>query len=210
MADNVAVTPGVGATIATDDVSGVQYQRIKLVTAEDGASEPIGDTDLGASRALWVDPRPNSIKVIVTPTISTSVYASGDCVGGLQTITAAARQNGGSGVLQSVVLLDKTQAQRAAIDLLVFDDTVTSAGDNSPVAFSDADMAKCIGIIRLPNYNDPWPGTPLNSLAQRLDVGLPFVCASGASVIYVQAVVRATPTYVATTDLQFAYTIFRD
>ncbi len=29
MADNVAVTPGVGATIATDDIGGAQYQRIK-------------------------------------------------------------------------------------------------------------------------------------------------------------------------------------
>lgn len=31
MADNVDVTPGTGATIATDDVSTVHYQRIKLV-----------------------------------------------------------------------------------------------------------------------------------------------------------------------------------
>jgi len=30
MADNVAVTPGLGATIATDDIGGVQYQIVKL------------------------------------------------------------------------------------------------------------------------------------------------------------------------------------
>lgn len=30
MADNVGYTPGTGETIATDDISGVQYQRIKL------------------------------------------------------------------------------------------------------------------------------------------------------------------------------------
>lgn len=41
MADNVAVTPGTGATIATDDVSGVQYQRVKLDGGGDGASTPI-------------------------------------------------------------------------------------------------------------------------------------------------------------------------
>jgi len=31
MADNVAITAGAGTTIATDDVSGVHYQRVKLV-----------------------------------------------------------------------------------------------------------------------------------------------------------------------------------
>ena len=31
MADNIAVTAGSGTTVATDDVSGVNYQEIKLV-----------------------------------------------------------------------------------------------------------------------------------------------------------------------------------
>src|SRR5438132_5201431 len=30
MADNVAVTPGLGATIATDEIGGLQYQIVKL------------------------------------------------------------------------------------------------------------------------------------------------------------------------------------
>lgn len=41
MADNVAITPGAGATIATDDVAGVQYQRVKLDIGADGASAPV-------------------------------------------------------------------------------------------------------------------------------------------------------------------------
>ena len=41
MADNVAITPGSGATIATDDVGGAQYQRIKLDLGGDGASSPL-------------------------------------------------------------------------------------------------------------------------------------------------------------------------
>lgn len=40
MADNVAITPASGATIATDNVGGVQYQRIKLDLGGDGASSP--------------------------------------------------------------------------------------------------------------------------------------------------------------------------
>lgn len=38
MADNVEITPGAGATIASDDVGGVQYQRIKVAFGTDGAA----------------------------------------------------------------------------------------------------------------------------------------------------------------------------
>lgn len=41
MADNVAITPGSGATIATDDVGGVQYQRVKFDVGGDGAASPL-------------------------------------------------------------------------------------------------------------------------------------------------------------------------
>lgn len=41
MADNVDVTPGVGATIATDDVGGAQYQRVKLDIGGNGVSSPV-------------------------------------------------------------------------------------------------------------------------------------------------------------------------
>lgn len=41
MADNVAITPGAGATIATDDVGGVQFQRVKLDVGGDGVSVPV-------------------------------------------------------------------------------------------------------------------------------------------------------------------------
>jgi hypothetical protein len=41
VADNVAVTPGTGATIATDDVGGVQYQRVKICVGTDGAAADV-------------------------------------------------------------------------------------------------------------------------------------------------------------------------
>jgi hypothetical protein len=37
MADNVEITPGAGATVATDEVGGRHYQRMKLT---DGAEPP--------------------------------------------------------------------------------------------------------------------------------------------------------------------------
>lgn len=41
MVDNVSVTPGAGVVIATDDVGGIQYQRVKLDLGGDGASTPV-------------------------------------------------------------------------------------------------------------------------------------------------------------------------
>lgn len=38
MADNIAVTPGTGATIAADDISGVLYPRSKVAWGADGAA----------------------------------------------------------------------------------------------------------------------------------------------------------------------------
>jgi hypothetical protein len=40
MADNIAVTEGSGKDVATDDVGGKQYQRIKLDLGTDGAAAP--------------------------------------------------------------------------------------------------------------------------------------------------------------------------
>jgi hypothetical protein len=47
MADNVAYTPGTGATIAADDVSGVLHQRVKLSIGADGSA-----ADASASNPL--------------------------------------------------------------------------------------------------------------------------------------------------------------
>lgn len=61
MADNVAITAGSGTTIATDDVSSVHYQKIKLVdgTADSSTAIPGGSdgllAKLGATTANGVD-----------------------------------------------------------------------------------------------------------------------------------------------------------
>ena len=162
-----------------------------------------------ATGRLWVRPAPVQVRIAVTPTISTSpAYTSGDCLGGLQTVSNAVRVSGGTGTLLSVVILDKTQAQRAAMDLVFFDRSVTVAGDNAAFNTSDADMANCLGVISIGPYNTAWAGTPLNSVSTLYNIGLPIVL--NGTDLFCQAVVRATPTYTSTTDLIFNYTILQD
>lgn len=69
MADNVAITAGAGTTVATDDVSSVHFQKVKLVdgTADSSAAIP-GD----ATNGLDVD----VTRVQGTVTVSGTVTAS--------------------------------------------------------------------------------------------------------------------------------------
>lgn len=44
MADNVGYTPGSGEIIATDDIGGVQFQRVKQVWGADGVANDVNAT----------------------------------------------------------------------------------------------------------------------------------------------------------------------
>lgn len=55
MADGVAITAGSGTTIATDDIAGVHYQRVKPVHGADGSA-----TDTSAAAPLPVQSIPGT------------------------------------------------------------------------------------------------------------------------------------------------------
>lgn len=224
MADNVSITAGSGTNIAADDISSVLYQRVKLTVGGDGTNtgdlagrQVSGATDVAA----YTDPRPYRSVFSITPAISTSpAYTSGDCLGSVNTVTNAARFSGGGGVITSVTVLDKTQAQRAAFDILLFNSSVTATTDNAAFALDDADMAKCVGIISVltGDYNTAWAGTPKNSVAFKpntqtatwpMSMAIPYYCSGGTS-LYVQFVVRGTPTYTSVTDLVVQLTCVLD
>lgn len=50
MADNIAITPGSGSTVRTDDVGGIQYQVVKFDLGGDGVSQ-LPDTNSGSKSA---------------------------------------------------------------------------------------------------------------------------------------------------------------
>lgn len=45
MPDNVGYTPGTGATVAADDISGVLYQRVKIGVGDDGTAVDVSSTN---------------------------------------------------------------------------------------------------------------------------------------------------------------------
>jgi len=61
MADDIAVTPGSGATIGADEISSVKYQRVKLIHGADGVNDgdisrangyPVADARITAQEDL--------------------------------------------------------------------------------------------------------------------------------------------------------------
>lgn len=45
MADNLGYTPGSGATVASDDIGGIQYQRVKIGAGEDGTAVDVSKSN---------------------------------------------------------------------------------------------------------------------------------------------------------------------
>lgn len=203
MSDNVAITAGSGTTVATDDISGVHYQRMKLVDGTLDGTEAIGGS---AARGLQVDPRLKVVRIAVTPTISSSpAYTAKDAIGGLMTFSNAVRASGGTCMIQSLQVVDKDNTpQDAIIDLVLFDRTLTAPTDNAIFAPTDAEAATCVGIIPITIWSD----FSVNSIAFVNNIGLEVVL--NGTDLFAVAVARSTPTYSGTTDLVFTLTIAQD
>ncbi len=69
MADNVAVTPGSGATVAADDVGGVLFQRVKATWGPDGTAN---DTDTALGKAL-----PTQVGMVTLVTLDVKTVTTG-------------------------------------------------------------------------------------------------------------------------------------
>lgn len=152
-----------------------------------------------------VDPRLDVVRLTATPTISTTVYAAKDAVGGLLTLAGAVRVAGGSGMLMAIQLVDASQ-QRNDLEVVFFRSSITAPVDNTVFDPTDAELANCVGAVVIGGgfYSD----FSDNSVATINNIGMEFTLAG--TDLFAVIVARATPTYTATTDLVLACTILRD
>ena len=79
MADNVAFTPGAGATGATDDIGGVHYPRVKVALGPDGtandAKAGAGAVDTGTMRVTLASDDP-AVALLTTMDVDTGTIAT--------------------------------------------------------------------------------------------------------------------------------------
>jgi hypothetical protein len=116
MADNVEITPGSGDVVGADDISGVKYQRVKLIIGSNG----INDGDVASANPLPI-----------SGTVSANLGATDNAV--LDAIAA------------SEVSIDSkiTACNTGAVVLAAGSAAIGKLAANSGVDIGDVDVASC-------------------------------------------------------------------
>ncbi len=136
----------------------------------------------------------NSVVAEITLTLDTSIYASGDVLADTQEVASAIRVNAGTGVIHSLIILDKDD-QGQAMDVVFLKTNVSLGSENSPVSITDANADEILGIVEVAagDYVDL-----VNSqLVTVTDVGVVVVADTGATSLWVGVISRGTGTYTA-------------
>lgn len=167
--DTAAVTSNPGALVNIArawefGTAGMTHIRVRC-TAYTSGTVNVGIVGVAnaADPVVSAIPSPQAKRIQVQSsglTTATTAYTTGDQLGAILTFANAVRQPGATAVIQSATLLDQS-AVIGAVDLYLFDRSVTVSSDNAAAAFSDADMLFCLGVI---SFGAPIGGTG-NSIA---------------------------------------------
>src|SRR6478736_6712427 len=151
MADNIDMTPGIGKTVATDEIGGIHYQRVKVGSGVDGvwndasASTPIpmslydGAGNLIASLPVLG----NSVQINASfaRPADTTTYTIGDAVSNstsaptVLTFTGIARTSGGTGYITKALLATDKKDATFRARLHLFSTAPTAINDNAVQTF---------------------------------------------------------------------------
>lgn len=174
---------------------------ISVTLASDSDALPAGENVIGATVG-------KSSNVTVNPTVSTSpAYTAGDSIGGKFTLTGALRVSGGSGYLQSIMILDRAN-QKPAGTILIYnaDPTNATLTDNSALSNSTDDQKI---IASIPVAASDYTTISSKAYANLSSLGRGVKAASGTT-LYASFVTTSTPTFAATTDLQLVFSFLLD
>lgn len=176
------------------DLSGTAANATALKVDGSAVTQPVSGNVGGLTTVIKLN-----------PSISTSAYSAGYTVGAIQTLANAVTSNG-TAILESLVLLDKSN-QKAAMDIFIFDANPTNATttDHAAFAFSTDDLKV---IARVSVASTDYATVNSEAVAVKSGLGIALKAASGTS-LYAVAVTSGTPTYSATA-LQFVWGLLQD
>lgn len=193
----VSITAGSGPVVAMDKVGTAsapttdeRLQYVKLDHGAAGSSSPVT-----VSNPLPVGQKLDWIQV--TPTLDTAIYASGDLLFDVVTITSAALATGGAVELVSVVVTDEDE-QNQAIDLYIVNASTSWGTINNAVAATDAisrTVQAYIPIVAADFKDIGGAGVAMPTTSKNIGI----VCeTSGSANLYLVGILRSgTPTYTA-------------
>lgn len=149
----------------------------------------------------------NTLVLSNTPTIQAAAYAAGQSIGGLITLGNVGHNGVTSGLLQSVIIVDKAK-QNASVDVVFFSAQPTGAGttitDKAAVAIDPADLTKIVGVVHLTDYTS----FSANSVGEGQNQTMPYNCSSGS--LFAVIVCRGTPTYTSNADISVVARLLQD
>jgi hypothetical protein len=135
MADNVGYTPGTGATVAADDISGILHQRVKISLGADGsATDAPGDATNGMKVDVTRFPTVTAFRCVTASTAQTGAAIWTPASGAAVVITAMQIQAFGTTVGTAIVWFggaaDTTYTR--GTDAPAFDGEFAQSGTNKP------------------------------------------------------------------------------
>lgn len=235
LADNAGFTDGTSkvfpAGFIFDDVAGtaltendvaaarIDSKRAQVLVIEDATTRGRKAT-VSAGGALLTDAsattQPVSISAGVggkmavikdtTAVTASSAYSDGNAVGGKRTL-ANALGAAGTGVLESIMLLDRAN-QKPALEIYIFDADPTNATltDKTAFVFSTDDLKV---LARISVATGDW--VTHNSKATACIKGIGAALKAAGTSLYAAVVLNgSTPTFAATTDFQIIVGILQD
>ncbi|MER8811472.1 hypothetical protein [Mesorhizobium sp. M0965] len=153
------------------------------------AATPAGENHIGSVGG-------NTSYIDVTLSLDTAIYSSGDVLADTQIIANAMRVNNGTGVLQSITVIDQDD-QRAALNIFLLSANVSMGVENAAPSITDVNATELLGppiAIAIADYFD-LGGV---SMAGKDGIGKVVKPAAGTRDLYI-AVVNGpgSPTYTA-------------
>lgn len=156
MADNTTLNTGTGGdVIASDDISGVKYQRVKLIHGADGTNAG----DVSTSNGFPVAPLSvaHTTTVSITRPNDTTAYTAGDVIGdtngsAILTFANLGKSGGGDVVITSVELqmdISSVPSGMAGFNLRLYNASPTAIADNAAWDLPSGDRGKYLGKISL-------------------------------------------------------------
>ena len=129
-------------------------------------------------------------------TVDTSAYVSGDVVGSLLAIPVSARQRGGSGYIQSVLVND-ADGQSVDLDIFFFSGEVSVQADNDAWTPTIADLNKMVGKVKVQAWDT------YNSIDNHTQeyLGIPYRLEEGVENLQMLVVARGAATFTASKNL---------
>lgn len=185
---SVAATTGVGYIPISSPWSILRMSYIAGTTPTSGSLTAWFDMAKAGSAGL--DLSSDTIKVALS--LDTNAYVTGDVLADTQEVAGAMRVPMGTGVWQSLVVLDKDD-NGIALDIVLLRSDVSIGTENVAVSVTDADADEILGTVEVAatDYVDL-----INSqLATKPNLGIVVSALAGETSLWVAAIIRGAGTY---------------